>query len=134
MVNFCYTSFHSQHNESLICENIQYICVSVHTWKIGNNQYNRWNQQRLSPGWLAGWGQIVFVSYRSPHGAVGTGEGVVHEYSLERGWGHDVGWGQRGSQVGYNVLGKPKSFPILSCVQWNPLPRELQNSSKSKER
>ena len=65
------------------------------------------------PGWLVGWGQIVFVSYRSPHGAVGTGEGVVHEYSLERGWGHDVGWGQRGSQVGNNFLGNPKVFSSL---------------------
>ena len=42
---------------------------------------------------------------------------VVHEYSLERGWGQDVGWGsgQRGSQVGNNLLGNPKVFssPIV---------------------
>ena len=44
---------------------------------------------------------------------MGTWEGVVHEYSLERGWGHDVGWGQRGSQVGNNFLGNPKVFPSL---------------------
>ena len=66
-----------------------------------------------SVSWSVGWGQIVFVSYRSPHGAVGTGEGVVHEYSLERGWGHDVGRGQRGSQVGNYFFGQSQSFPIL---------------------
>ena len=106
---------HSRHNESLICANIQYICISVHTWKISNNRNSRWNHQCLSPGWLVGWlvgwGQIDFVSYRSPHG-VGSVVGlVVHEYSLERGWGHDVGRGQRGSQVANNFLGNPKVFP-----------------------
>ena len=89
--------------------------------KISNNQYSRWNQQRLSPSWLVRWlvrwlvGDKLFSSHTGHHmghGAVGAGEGVVnvHEYSLERGWGHDVGRGQRGSQVGNNFLGKPKVF------------------------
>ena len=114
MLNSYFTSVHSQHNESLICANIQYICISVDTWKISNNQYSCWNQQRLSPSWLVG--DKLFSSHTGHHmGQWGLGR-VVHEYSLERGWGHDVGRGQRGSQVGNNFLDNPKVFPSLLCM------------------
>ena len=65
MLNSYFTSVHSQHNESLICANIQYICISVDTWKISNNQYSRWNQQRLSPGRLVG--DKLFSSHTGHH-------------------------------------------------------------------
>ena len=45
------------------------VCTSVHTWKISNNQYSRWNQQHLPPGWLVGWlvGDKLFSSHTGHH-------------------------------------------------------------------
>ena len=121
MINSYYTSVHSQHNESLICANIHYICISVYYGRSATiNTVVGTNSVFLLVGSL---GTNCFRLI--PVTTWGSGEGVVHEYSLERGWGHDVGRGQRGSQVGNYFLGNPKVFP-----RWIPLPRETEKQKK----
>ena len=121
MRNAYYTSVHSQHNECLICANIQYVMYAypnIHGRSATINTVVGTNSVCPLVGWLVGWfvgwGQIVFVSYRSSHGAVGTGEGAVQFMNIHSKEVGDMTWGgASGVQVGNNFLGKPKVFPSL---------------------
>ena len=100
MLNAYYTSVHSQHNESLICANIQnvmYAYPNIHGRSATINTVVGTNSVCPLVGWLVGWfvgwGQIVFVSYRSSHGAVGTGEGAVQFMNIHSKEVGDKTWG-----------------------------------------
>ena len=56
MINSYYTSVHSQHNESLICANIHYICISVYYGRSATiNTVVGTNSVCPLVGWFVGW-------------------------------------------------------------------------------
>ena len=129
MLNSYFTSVHSQHNESLICANIQYAYPYIHGRSATiNTVVGIISVCPLLVGWLVRWGQIVFVSYRSPHGAVGRGL-FMNIHAKEVG---DMTWGGASGVLKWaTIFWTIPKFPIPICVRWSSLPRKTQNSRKS---
>ena len=131
MVNFCYTSFHSQYNESLICATIQYAFhISIYGRSATINTLVGTNSVYPLVGWLVG--DKLFSSHTDHH--MGQWGGGCSWIFTRKRLGTWRGVGSAGFSSGQQFFGQSRSFLILSCVQWSPPPREIQNSSKSKER
>ena len=83
-----------------LCKYSLYMHIRI-LWKISNNQYSRWNQQRLSPGRLVG--DKLFSSHTGHHmGQWGLGMGLfmnIHSKEVE-----DMTWGGASGVLRWTII------------------------------